>query len=138
MRIILLFVSLLAACQSMAGSDTDHENSGSVSTSVNATSQEGFDCASSKGEAYLLSEVPVFFSSEFAEAGLLEEEHVGQYTLALVIDENSNIIGYQAGEGTDESSLLVQTILNNGSLPALSESTSCIAGKPFIFEFTIE
>ncbi|MDN3650827.1 hypothetical protein QWZ13_18120 [Reinekea marina] len=69
---------------------------------------------------------------------MLTHEHIGQYKLALVVDKRAVITGYQLAANTDEDSLLVQTILNLGQLPALSSSNSCIAGKPFIFEFTIE
>lgn len=127
----------MVASHVVAESDVRYEHSGSLNTAVNAISKEGFHCATSAGKAYLLSELPVFFSTEFGKAGLLRGEHAGQYKLALVIDESSTIIGYQVAANTDEYSLLVQTILNLGSLPTLNTSNSCIAGKPFIFEFTI-
>jgi hypothetical protein len=137
LRFTLVFILFVVTSHVLAESDIAYEHSGSLNTSVNATSQEGFNCATSTGKTYLLSELPVFFSMEFGRAGLLRAEHAGQYKLALVIDEASNISGYQVAAGTDENSLLVQTILNLGSLPKLSTSNSCIAGKPFIFEFTI-
>lgn len=127
----------MIASHAFAETDATYEYSGTLNTSVNATSKEGFECATSAGKEYLLSELPVFFSSEFGRAGLLKQEHAGQYKLALVIDENSNITGYQVATNTDENSPLVKTILNLGSLPTLSASNSCIAGKLFIFEFTI-
>ncbi|MBQ0712678.1 MAG: hypothetical protein KBT53_06940 [Porticoccus sp.] len=137
MRFTLFVILYLAACHAIAQSDIAYERSGSVSTSVNATSQEGFDCATAAGKTYLLYELPVFFSTEFGKAGLLTKEYVGQYRLALIIDESSKITGYQVGPNIDKNSHLVQTILNLGTLPALSASNSCIAGKPFIFEFTL-
>ena len=133
-----LFLLLLVISHSVAESDTSYERTGSVNTSVNATSRDGFDCAMSSGKSYLLTELPVYFSSEFGKAGLLRDEYVGKYRLALVIDENSNIIGYQVAPNTDENSLLVQTVINLDTLPALNSANSCIADKPFIFEFMIK
>ena len=137
MRFILSCLLLLTASHSIAESSTTYERSGSVNTSVNATSQEGFDCAKTAGKSYLLSELPVYFSTEFGKAGLLTGEHVGRFRLAIAIDQNSKIIGYQVAPNTDEASLLVQTVINLNSLPALNSSNSCIADKPFIFEFII-
>ena|GEM_PF-1608249 len=137
MRSTIFCIFILVATHVMAENDIAYEHSGTVGTSVTATSQEGFNCAKAAGKVYLLSELPVFFSAEFGKAGLLRKEHSGKYKLALVIDENSDIIGYQVAENTDKNSLLVKTILNLGSLPPLSSSNSCVAGKPFIFEFTI-
>lgn len=137
MRITLLIVLFLTTSLSVAEGQSTYEHSGSVSTSVNATSQEGFDCAKNAGKGYLLKELPVYFSTEFGKAGLLKSKHVGQYKLAIIINKTSEIVGYQVAQNTKEKSLLVQTIINMGSLPALNNSNSCIAEKPFIFEFTI-
>ena len=137
MRIFLLIALFLTASFSIAESKNTYERSGSVNTSVNATNQEGFDCAKTSGRSYLLRELPVYFSTEFGKAGLLRAEHVGKYKLAIIINKNSKIVGYQVAPNTKEKSLLVQTIINMGSLPALNSANSCIADKPFIFEFTI-
>ncbi len=137
MRITLLITLFFTASLSLAESKNTYERAGSVNTSVNATNQEGFDCAKKSGKSYLLRELPVYFSSEFGKAGLLRAEYIGQYKLAIVINKNSKIVGYQIAPNTKEKSLLVQTIINMGSLPALNSSNSCIADKPFIFEFTI-
>ncbi len=137
MRIALLIALFLAASFSIAESKNTYKHSGSVNTSVNATNQEGFDCAKKSGKSYLLRELPVYFSTEFGKAGLLRAEHVGKYKLAIVINKNSEIVGYKVALNTKEESLLVQTIINMGSLPALNSTNSCIADKPFIFEFTI-
>ena len=127
----------LIASLSIAETKNTYERSGSVNTSVNATNQEGFDCAKKSGKSYLLRELPTYFSTEFGKAGLLSAEHAGQYRLAIVINKNSEIVGFQIAPNTNEESLLVQTIINMKSLPALNSSNSCIADKPFIFEFTI-
>jgi hypothetical protein len=136
----LLFVVLfsLASIQVLADDNRDLKRGGYIETSVDATDKEGFECGMSVGENYLLYQLPIFFSTEFGKAGLLRKEHVGQYKLALVIDFNSKITGYKLDPNTKEDSLLVKTILNLESLPALNETNSCIAGKPFIFKFTIE
>ena len=123
---------------SQAQSNEVGQHSGSINTSINATNQVGFDCASSNAKSYLLSKLPIFFSTEFGKAGLLNRKYAGQYSLVLVINGNSEITGYQALDGTDENSLLVQTILNLNSLPPLSDSSLCISNIPFIFEFTVK
>ena len=137
MRITLITALFFAASLSIAETKNSFERTGSVNTSVNATNQEGFDCAKKSGKSYLLRELPTYFLTEFGKAGLLRAEHVGLYRLAIVINKNSEIIGYQVAPNTKEESLLVQTIINMKSLPALNSSNLCIADKPFIFEFTI-
>ncbi|RXJ65950.1 hypothetical protein CS022_24670 [Veronia nyctiphanis] len=134
MRIIVFGMLLLTACYSVAENLDSYERSGSLDMSVAATSKEGFEC---NAKAYLLSKLPIFFTKEFSKAGLLRESYVGQYKLALVIDEQSNIVGYQTAPGTDEQSLLVQTVITLDKLPALDANSACVAGKPFIYEFTL-
>lgn len=138
MRIPLIIALLLTANVSIAEIKRTYKHSGSVETTVNATNQEGFDCAKQSGKSYLLRELPAYFSTEFGKVGLLRGEHVGQYKLAIVINERSEIVGYKISPDTKEESLLVQTIINMKSLPALNSSNTCIADNPYIFEFTIK
>lgn len=108
----LFLILCLTAELSLAGSYSTYERSGAVDTSVNATNQKGFDCARSVGKSYFLTKLPICFSTEFGKAGLLKDEHVGQYKLVIVIDKNSQNTVYQVDPSTDEKSMLVQTVIN--------------------------
>jgi len=111
--------------------------SGEVITSINAINKEGFACGSGVAKAFLLTTLPKFYASIFAEAGLLRGEDNGVYRIALVIDKNSSLQGYKVGPNTDEKSDLVQLILGIERFPALSKNNLCIADKTYLYKFIL-
>lgn len=121
-----------------ASKEEEKETSGSIDTSVSATDQEGFTCASDKGRPYLLSAMPQFFASKLATFGLLRPENNGEYRIALMIDENSRLIGYDVGANTNENSRIVQAVLSIEQFPELDNNAKCVAGKVFLYELTLE
>jgi hypothetical protein len=137
-KILHLVIVMSLSSYSFANDEPKEIYSGSVTTSVNALSKEGFGCATGKAKPFLLSTLPKFFSSEFGRAGLLMGKDNGKYKIALVLDVNSKLAGYQVGENTDEKSNVVQSVLNIQQYPELPKMAACIAGKPFIYEFTFK
>ncbi|MBT2771099.1 hypothetical protein J7J47_02490 [Halomonas sp. ISL-60] len=122
----------------LAYGDEVRASSGSINTSVSATDQESFICASGSARHYFLSAMPQLFASKLAELGLLRSENSGVYRIALVIDENSQLIGYDVGDNTNENSRVVQEIISIDQFPKLDDSAKCVVGKVFLYEITLD
>lgn len=131
-----ILLSLLLSGGVLADEPDIINYSGRVTFSINAADQLGYDCSIQHGQHYLLTEIPLFFSSEFAKHGLLFGQDAGTYRIALIIDENSIIRGHKT-LGTDENSRVVQTILKLGALPKLGEENKCVAGNAYIYTVDI-
>lgn len=131
---ILLFLLLSGSILADEAEITNY--SGRVTFSVNAVDQLGYDCSIQHAQHYLLTEVPLFFSSEFAKHGLLFGQDIGTYRIALLIDENSVIRSHKTLE-MGKNSRVEKTILKLGALPRLGEQNQCIAGKVYIYTINI-
>jgi hypothetical protein len=125
----------------MLVSASDHAtsvSSGSINTSVNASDEAGFACASGSAGRFLLEDMPKFFASRLATMGLLRSENSGKYRIALVLDERSRLVSYTVGSGTSEYASVVQAIIRTKHFPALPANAACVAGKAFLYELALE